>query len=245
MPVPFKSATRIQMQLLRRLGWVRAILIGCAAASFAIEFIQAKVSTEPLGDYFSGLRFITVVLLALAWAASIWRGEGPKNRMYFLSHPVDASLHELSRVVAGAMWLVISVAGAVVVALIGAVARQKTGEIPGLATWISLFTGSLLIYFAVSALSTVTSRVAEVLILMYLGIIVVIPLFAMAGLGKQVGRVFNAMVTGTYGLRSALVAPRGDGSIGVWIGAMVIWYLVAAASLGAVLWWRRGRLASR
>ena len=247
--VRFLPSTRIQVELLRRLGRVRGIIVGCAAAALAIEFLQVKLAaagapTESL----AGTRLTIVGLLALAWGASIWRGEAPKNRQYFLSHPVDASAHELSRVAAGAAWLIAAIAGSVVVAIISALVRRDAiAFADGPLTWSGLFTGSVLVYLVVSAIATLTGRVAEVLIIGYLGLVVLVPVLALTGIGKSVGKVFNAMIVGEYGLRAALVAPRTTelGASVKWILALAIWYAVAGAMFAAVLWWRRGRLASR
>jgi hypothetical protein len=250
MPVPFKTAARIQMDLMLRLRRVLGILVGCAGAALILEIMQAKLDAiEPTPGAFTGIRFLTVSLLALAWGAGIWRNEAPKNRTYFLSHPIDASLHELARVAAGAMWLLIAIAGAVVVALIGAAVRHNAGAgtLAGPASWVGLFTGSLLIYLMVGAISTLTGRVVEVLIGIYAAVVLVIPLLAMAGWGKAAGRIFNMVLVGKFGLKSALVAPAQESmsSIGVWLASMAIWYTVAGMMIVAVLGWRRRRLAPR
>jgi hypothetical protein len=249
-PLTFSAAARIQMDLLLRLRRVRGVMIGCAGAAIVLEVLQARIdSIEPTPGAFTGVRFIAIALLALAWGASIWRGEGPKNRSYFLSHPVDASVHELSRIAAGAGWLVVAIGGAVIVALIGATVRHAAGggTVDGPLASIGLFTGAVLVYLMVAAVSTLTSRVAEVVILAYASMVLVVPLLSMAGFGRSVGRILTPIMVGTFGFRAALVAPveATPSAIGVWTGALVIWYVVAGALIGGAVWWRRGRLASR
>lgn len=239
-------ASRIQVDLLRRLGRVRAIIVGCAGGALAIEIIQARLtaSGSPL-ESLAGPRFLILGLLALAWGGAVWRGEGPKNRQYFLSQPVDVSVHELSRIAAGAWWLTVALAGAVVVAIAGAIVRHDTAVLHGgVLPWIAIFTGALLIYLAVSVVATLTSRVAEVLIFSYLGLVVLIPLLSMAGFGQRVGKVFSKAILGSYGLRAALVAPN-PGAVAKWIAALAIWYAVVGAMIVAALWWRRGRSWAR
>jgi hypothetical protein len=249
MPVRFGEATRIQADLLRRLGRVPAIIVGCAGVVLGLELLQARFTTmgSPL-ESLASVRVMLVGFLALAWGASAWRGEGPKNRQYFLGHPVDATAHELSRIAAGALWLMVGVAAATIVAVAGALVRKDaTAFSGGIAPWLGLFTGSLLIYLVVVAIATLTSRVAEVLIISYLSLILVIPLLALANFGKAAGRLFAAAVVGSYGVRAALLAPRTAeaSSTMKWLAALVIWYAVAGLMVGAVLWWRRGRLANR
>jgi hypothetical protein len=243
------ETTRIQIDLLRRLGRTTAIVVACVLGALAVETIQWRltVAGSPIGNL-SSMRLTIVGLLALAWGGALWRGEGPKNRQYFLSHPVDVSAHELSRVAAGAAWMLVALLAGIMASMLGAVARKDAGAFTeGVAPWIACVTGPLLIYCFVSTLATLTDRVAEVLILTYLLLILLIPLASLTGFGASIGRVFNTILTGSYGLRAAIVAPGGGpGSTGVhWVLSLFIWYGVAGGLMAAALWWRRGRLSSR
>jgi hypothetical protein len=243
------EATRIQAVFLRRMGRVMAILAGCVGVVIGLEILQAKLIAldSPLNPL-SSVRLTMFALLAFAWGASMWRGEAPKNRQYFLAHPVDASAHELSRVAAGGMWLMAAVGVATVLAIAGALIRHDTAALAeGVQSWVGLFTATLLIYFITAAVATLTGRVVEVFVFGYLGLVLIIPLIAMTRIGERLAHVFKVVITGQYGLRAALVAPiaTGGSALAEWLVALVIWYAVAAVIMAAVLRWRRGRLADR
>jgi hypothetical protein len=110
------------MLTLRNRRWMD--LIGGAAALQAVSLLIATVAdrmtpynrvsggrtryrVSAIQEMDVGLWMTVLVLLAAMWAAFLWRDEAPSQRRYHWSLPADHGFHDLARVAAGAIWVVI------------------------------------------------------------------------------------------------------------------------------------------
>ena len=96
-----------------------------------------------------------LVLVPIIWSFAVFHNEGPSNRLYFWSQPVNRTQHTLARIAAGGSWLWLSFAVLILAGwLIGLVDGNawQMGEI-GAMGWVGFFTGSLLVYLGVSVLT--------------------------------------------------------------------------------------------
>lgn len=98
---------------------------------------------------------VWVVIAPIAWSFAVFFNEGPSSRLYFWSQPVDRTQQTLARIAAGVTWLWVAI---VLLILVGWTVAAVDGnawqmaEI-GPAGWVGFFTGSLLVYLAVSLLT--------------------------------------------------------------------------------------------
>ncbi len=161
----YESAMRPQ------LGWLavtrqQIIVIGSAPHKIMLVFIglailQLFTSVNmrlDLPDFRANASGLLVVYLlslfaAQLWAVSVWHQEGPSRRGYHWTLPVDRTRHDLLRVLAGAIWMIMVLlmllaVGALIAPLFGG-ARLDTGLLdPVLLGFVS---GPLIVYLLCSA----------------------------------------------------------------------------------------------
>ena len=171
-PIEWSRLVRNQIALLWR-SRAALIVIGLALALFAVVEVGAvqqeasRLRLIELGrttntPYIPGIwdvHGLAGMILPLLWVALVWRGEAFDQRRYHWAMPVDQRGHDLARVVAGGVWLMVAMAALVLTALgVYAVMGRTVAFEIGLAYWISLFTVPLLTYTCVSILPIATSR---------------------------------------------------------------------------------------
>jgi hypothetical protein len=153
-PIGFGGATVRQFLLLWTSRRPLLLLVGTAG-------LMALVG-EPLGtSQVARLLLIWPVLVALvgpAWAFAVFNNEGPSQRLYHWSQPVGRAGQTMARIAAGAVWLVAVYALLVLLAVVfGAIDGngEQLASLPA-ASWVNLFTGAIITYLAVSALTVAT-----------------------------------------------------------------------------------------
>ena len=187
-----------------------------------------------------------IVMISAGWGIAVWRGETKEQRVQMLAAPIDVSHHELARVAAGVLWLVITIASFVV---LGVVVAGMKGAFAIFADvswikWLLLFTGPLLAYALIVPASTVTPRAMEIVLLSIMLFYMTIMILTAAGYAEFVQKIMEPVVMGRFGLNTALVGggPRAGGTaMGAWSLAYALWLSLASGALYAALRWRRGR----
>jgi hypothetical protein len=169
--------------------------------------------------------FPWLALAGLLWPLLVWRGEAWGRRDYFWSLPVRRTTHELTRVAAGAMWLVVAAASCAVLSLamvhlhgahtvyIGSGwQRYHVHYWPGALFWTSFLVGPLIPYTLASAFPLALKRPLEWLVAAACALA-----FLMAiGVGfrlQWLSEPLSSIVNGALGLRTAL----GGGAWSEWL----------------------------
>ncbi|MBZ0112543.1 MAG: hypothetical protein K8J08_08790 [Thermoanaerobaculia bacterium] len=173
----FKAQLRRTLGARRKLGWVfLAIIVAqiVALGSLGIVFglhistevsqdtTQATVSPLSLGslDEFDmggrvdeGLAAVWLagaasLLLSLLWPIRVWAGEPASRRDYHYAMPVRRSHHDLTRVLAGGVWVAVVSISLVLVAVLTATLFDHTSLFSRLTPWfwLNLLIAPLLVY---------------------------------------------------------------------------------------------------
>ena len=156
---------RQQMKLMQQAGvsTMGMLVLGGAAVLFVGMDPQLFRLAFP-ADY---LPLMAILLGAIAWPPLVWRGQGPLRRSYHRAMPVDQLTHDLLKVAAGAIALMVGVA---IVLLPLLVAAGMSPVLSGLLTrpswlvWLNFFTGPLIIYLLVSCVPMLTDHPLEWLV---------------------------------------------------------------------------------
>jgi len=180
------------------------------------------------------LAFPPTLLIAIAWASIVWRGERPGQRDAYWALPVQQGAHELLRVAAGAAWLAGGIGALVFLLMLLSDAEGRGILIP----WIGALhvTGALTCYLLTSAIALRSRRPIGWLcigLLAWLALATVL-----RGLGfRPASALLLAVFDGRLGLLAALggvfdiAAPHGVpqvvGSPTRWAAAMATWFIVA------------------
>lgn len=207
-------------------------------------------------------RFITpwpawLILFPPIWAIATWYNEGPSNRLYMWSHPVDRRSHSLARLLAGLVWLWIAYVGLIAVGWLAAVSEGAAWQIGMVspAGWVNYFAAPTLVYLIISMLTIPSDYPLRWLF----GIIFSFPLVITLlddwlDLDRAVETLMEPLANERWGLGRALVGPWGedmgaiagalrdraytsDLDLGTWWIALTAWTLFFAA----LLVWLAGR----
>lgn len=151
-----------------------------------------------------------LLLAGPVWGFAVWHNEGPSNRLYFWSHPVSRTAHSLGRVAAGAAWLLVLYAGLVLAAAAFAALDGHLAQfgVVGFTAWVALFTGPLLGYLIISALTVSSDHPIR----WFLGILLGVPLILSLldewlGLQDVLRFILKPLSSEDWGLGVTLVAP--------------------------------------
>ncbi|HUG41597.1 MAG TPA: hypothetical protein VMM12_14000 [Longimicrobiales bacterium] len=150
-PVGFGKAFVEQFRLL----WMsRRPLLMLAALLAALALAGEPWNDNPLARLFT-VWPVWLILAGPFWGFAVWYNEGPGNRLYFWSHPVSRTGHSMARVGAGAAWLLVVYAAMIVAAMLFAAFDGDLAQFGAVAfiSWLSFFTGALIGYLAISALT--------------------------------------------------------------------------------------------
>lgn len=192
---------------------------------------------------------VWLLLAGPIWAFAVWHNEGPANRLYFWSHPVSRIGHSMSRVAAGAAWLLALYAGLL---LAGAAFAALDGELAqfgavGLTAWVALFTGPLIGFLIVSVLTVSSDHPIRWFLGLLLGVPLILSLLdEWLGVASAMEFILKPLTSEDWGLAMTMVAPvllamtrvqealvdaRGGSSVGNdfdladWWIAMPLWVL--------------------
>jgi hypothetical protein len=153
-PIGFAGAVARQFRLL----WTtrRPLLLLVATAGLM------ALAGEPMGTN-QVARLLSVwpalvVVVGPIWAFAVFHNEGPSQRLYHWSQPVGRFSHTTARLAAGAAWLLLVYVVLVLVALAFGALDGNGWQLANLpmASWANLFTGALIGYLGVSALTVIS-----------------------------------------------------------------------------------------
>ena len=89
------------------LPWLYMVLVDAGASPDGVSVSFVDLLLGPL--------YFLVLLVGFAWALTLWSDEGPGDRAYHWSLPVERPVHDLTRLGVGAVWfLAAGVAGVLV-----------------------------------------------------------------------------------------------------------------------------------
>lgn len=213
-PVGFGGAFVRQFRLL----WTsrRPLLLGVALLAILV------LAGEPWSSDEKARLFtfwpLWLVLVGPVWAFAVFHNEGPSNRLYHWSLPTGRLQHTVARLAAGVAWLwllfaILIGAGALMAAMDGDL--WQFGEI-GPAGWANLFTGPLIGYLAISALTVASDYPLR----WFFGLIFLFPLTLSIldewlGLDSLVETLLQPLVHDEWG-----VFPTMVGAFGSSVGAL-------------------------
>ena len=154
------SAWRVMLAQFRMIDASRRFtLLLAALASGAVVPLMVYGAVVP--EFI--LPFISVVIASVVWPVLVWRGEGPRARMYHRILPVNHVTHDLLKVAAGAAWLFVGMA----IILLGMIMSVLLSDWPGVIAhlspsfFVSYFSSALLVYLLVSIVPILTNRPLE------------------------------------------------------------------------------------
>jgi hypothetical protein len=238
---------RQQMKLMQQAGVSSMGLMVLGGSTLLFLGMDPRVARLPFpADY---LPLTGLLLGTVAWPPLVWRGQGPLRRSYHRVLPVDQLTHDLLKVTAGAISLMVGVA---VVLLPLLVAAGMSPVLSGLLTrpswlvWLNFFTGPLIIYLLVSCVPMLTDHPLEWLLGLTAGFVGLTFLADSYGL-SPIADLINVLMREPIGLVYALngayaeqpwlyyanlglfgEAPR----YGAWITATVLWIGVGVFAVG-------------
>lgn len=107
--------------------------------------------------------YAPLLIVSVVWPLLVWRGEAPAQRTYHRTMPVNGIAHDLLKVAAGAVWLMLGIALILLVYLVTALLRDGAillFELTPVA-YLNFFTGPLLIYLLVSIIPILSNKPIE------------------------------------------------------------------------------------
>jgi hypothetical protein len=232
------TVARAQLLLLVRMKYAAAI-IGLALAQLFI--VHVLIDPVPDGKPVHDEIYYALVGYGAVAAALMWASEPPANRRYHWAMPVTRETHDVLRVIAGAVWLLVAIAAFAVVAWIAedaAVRDQWLRHAP--LYWVGMFLVSLLLYLLCSIAALLVSK--PLLWLAIAGMIVLISITNMVAthapvVGDIASALFSANEPASLGaaitggrriapwIDAAPVEPRA------WLIAVGVWYAFALCGI--------------
>lgn len=217
------------------------------------------VSLMFMGEGFLGLAtgmaglctaFFIVCLYGFLSSFRVWRDASPRQRAYHWTLPVKRSRHDLIRVAAGAVPMLVIVLALVVVAFLGLVigGHSDTLRLVPASFWIA-FTAAPVLLYLLSTIAVLRSDRPAVPILIALGSLYGIFMLSLFPAAHAVLWPFRLLVTGPYSLTVVLVGPAVEMlqygvsaenartiaesglNTGAWPAAFTLWFALALAGL--------------
>lgn len=150
---------RHQIDLLGAPATIMSLAVGLAGIQILVSsgwFAgPTRLMRLPVFDIFPFL-----VVIGALWPAIVWHGEGPSRRLYHWSLPVPRHQHDILRVVAGGVWLLLGLVSVELFQIAAALVNGYGDRLAGvsLGSWINYLTGPLTMYLVVSALAVATDH---------------------------------------------------------------------------------------
>jgi hypothetical protein len=219
---------------LRREGFVVAGTMAVFTAVVLAMQTQEGLARIPLDPGMG----VATAMMALLLPMAVWKGEGPEQRGYHHSMPVDHGQHAMMRTGAGLAW---ALAGVVAFfAWIGLLTVTTGGNVASAEPWqwAAPFVGATVLYLLGSALTLVTSHPwrwlgGGVVAFFFLGAFRAVE--ALRPLVDAIGSILS----GRYGLFTLLtgtvenVMGRMVPDAGAWLASAGIWIIVAVGAFVA------------
>lgn len=217
---------------LRREGFVVAGTMAVFTAVVLAMQTQEGLARIPLDPGMG----VATAMMALLLPMAVWKGEGPEQRGYHHSMPVDHGQHAMMRTGAGLAWALAGVTaffawiGLLSVATGGGVASVEPWQ------WAAPFVGATVLYLLGSALTLVTSHPwrwlgGGLVAFFFLGAFRAVE--ALQPLVDAIGSILS----GRYGLFTLLtgtvenVMGRMVPDVGAWLASAGIWLVAAIVAL--------------
>lgn len=219
---------------LRREGMVVTVTMALFTAIALFNQAQDGAAEIPLDPKMG----VAAALMALLIPMAVWKGEGPEQRGYHHSMPVDQGDHAVMRTGAGLAWTLAGVAA--FFAWIGLLSVATGGSIDAAEPWqwAAPFVGATVLYLFGSALTLVTSHPWR-----WIGGSVVAFIFLTAFRAVDALRplvdAIDSLLTGRYGLFTLLTglvrgSPYGSylmiPDLGVWLTSAAVWLVAAVGA---------------
>lgn len=200
-------------------------------------------------------------ILGAAWGWLVWLDEGPSNRMYHWSLPVDVTLNDFARVLAGWLWLIIAVvvfeAGFLLAVVLGGAFPQEHVANVSLWYWVSLLTAASLGYLSFAALATALDHAIETVVLIALLVSVsqTLLLSSRNRWALIAAELLQLSVHGKYGFSAAITGMAFPSQLedpksaqvmmSSWAAAVITWMICIAVVLCAGAYYNRWRMRRR
>ena len=150
-PVGLRTSFLQQLRLLAWSGRWAYLILGLL---FLLGLVGALEVDVQLGRPRLLVAAIAGLPAPALWALLVWHGELPHRRSYHWSLPVSRPGHDLARIAAGAVWLLVAY---LVLAASAALVTAATGDWASFAAigpgWTTFFAGPLALYLVVSPLA--------------------------------------------------------------------------------------------
>jgi hypothetical protein len=232
------TVARAQLMLLVKMKYVAAI-VGLALAQLFI--VHVLIDPVPDGRPLHSEIYYALVGYGAVAAALMWASEPPANRRYHWAMPVGREMHDLLRVAAGAVWLIVAIAAFAVAAWIteGAAVREQWLRNAPL-YWLGMFLVAVLIYLLCSIAALLVAKP-----LLWIAGVVSVALLFTSDLAASVAPIM-------VDISSALVLPDAPASLGAaisggyriapwnaaapidtraWLIAVGVWYAFALCGI--------------
>ena len=190
------------------------------------------------------LSFSILLIASLVWALAVWYRESPSERGYHWALPVERGAHDLARVTAGGLWLLVGLVVMLAAVILGLVIGGRGVALSSVSVvgWTNYFLGPITVYLLVSVAAVGFDRPGRVVGFTYLFTVGMYMLFTLADF--EFGRrIFHELVDGNLGYQRALAEgffgdlvplPSGERTVGwffpaaMWIGLALGGVIVAA-----------------
>jgi hypothetical protein len=205
-PPAWPTVLQRQLALLLRSGRVLHITLAALAVLLLAELMSRTMAAHGAALVPLHMIFQWLWLIGLAWGIMIWSDEGPPTRAYHASLPTHAALHDATRVIAGALWLLAITALVLAVAvLLPAVrgAAAGAGDLTA-AAWLNYFTAPLQLYLLLAIFSVAVRRPLAWFVGVLVGIFVTMLLASHFGIEPWIVLV-RFVSEGPFGFGRALV----------------------------------------
>jgi hypothetical protein len=218
---------------LRREGMVVAATMAVFTTIVLLTQAQEGAAEIPLDPKMG----VAAAMMALLIPMAVWKGEGPDQRGYHHSMPVDQAGHAMMRTGAGLAWVLAGVAA--FFAWIGLLTVVTGGDVEAAEPWqwAAPFAGATVLYLFGSALTLVTSHPWR-----WLGGSAVAFLFLNAFRAVDALRplveAIDSILTGRYGIFTLLTGLVQNHSVhawmtpdlGAWVTSVGIWLVAAVGA---------------
>jgi hypothetical protein len=249
---PLMSQIRLLWRTRRVDGLLGAVLVCSLLLAYAYRNLavlsrtdNAYAYADAMATYFSVFASMLLHILSavsVLWAIMVWRAEGPTQRSYHWSLPVDVQQHDLIRVAAGACWMLgVSLFFGVVTFVASHTNLAGNGVSLPPSYWMSFATAVVIPYLFGSAIGLASDRPAEWLLGSYVSLTLVYVMSETRD-GRALDPV-RAIFDGRLGIIRALSAsvPRdpsmssnywtrvNHATLQAWGGATLVWLTISAA----------------